>query len=89
MAEDACTLRSTYKNGSECGKPALYRVFGVACFVCERYAADGECVGHTVCVDHAAELRVKSVPQVHPSRPEQPPPFAVARIHSLRQAVPS
>jgi hypothetical protein len=78
-----CVLRTRYKAGSECGAPAAYRIYGADCFVCCEMAFREACIGHPVCLDHAAMLRTKSVAQVPAESRRRAPAFTVQRVHSL------
>lgn len=79
-----CTLRTAYRNGSECPSDAAYWVHGVECHVCMILGDWAECRGHEVCVDHAAELRTTAVRQKPAHVNSDLPPFVVARCYSLR-----
>lgn len=83
MTEPSCVLRTDYRHGSECRQPALYRVYGVGCYVCIDVGFCDGCIGHLVCADHAAKLRTESVAQVPARSGKTVPAFVVERIHSL------
>jgi hypothetical protein len=80
-----CELRTEYSDGSECGQPALYRVFGVDCYKCCDFGGCEFCMGHMVCGEHAARLRTDSVAQVKAGKKDVPA-FTVERIYSLASA---
>lgn len=58
------------------------------CSPCNYWAEDDECLGHPVCDEHGAILRIKKLPQ-HPRSPDTSVPFIVARIHTLEASCPT